>query len=412
LSWAGAPRLACIGFPHLALLLALRSHPELAKEAVLVGTSGKHERLVVLAASRAAVAMGASPGQDWRQSELSCPEAVRLVADPAEVARLRQEVRSALYDCSPLVEWTDDTTAYLDLGGRDPNLPSESARAAQLGRVVQQVLLVPPSIGVGQSRFVAFAAAKVAGPGRVRLVPSGRAAEFLADWPVGDLPLSPKTRERLFSFGLSSCGDCISVPLPDLQRQLGPDGLLLHRLCLGLDPASISPWRELPPCGVRRVLAGVVEDTESLRFGGPELASRLATRLAQAGRAARRLRLLLLDEDAAGGAVVMGQPGVFWDEISPPSAVATAEELLAPILRLLSRARCRVLVIELQALDLVDPPATQALLWPGGNARREEITQAVARLHDRFGAELVWRVSVKAGHPGDIPAERLAWSPG
>jgi nucleotidyltransferase/DNA polymerase involved in DNA repair len=412
LSWVGPPRLACIVFPHLALILALRSHPELAKEAVLVGASDKHQRPVVLAASREAVLMGAIPGQDWRQSELSCPEAVRLVADPTEVARLRQEVRSALYDCSPLVEWTDDTTVYLDLGGRDPRWPTESSRTSRLGRAVQQVLLVPPSIGVGQSRFVAFAAAQVAGPGRARLVPSGGAAEFLADWPVGDLPLPPKTRERLFSFGLGSCGDCISVPLPELQRQLGPDGLLLHRLCLGLDPASISPWREPPPCGIRRVLAGAVEDTESLRFGASELASRLAARLAQVGRAAGRLRLLLLDEDAAVGTVVAGQSGVFWDEISPPSVVTTAEELLPPILSLLSRARCRVLVIELQALDLVAPPAAQALLWPGGNARREEITQSVARLHDRFGAELVWRVSVKAGHPGDVPEERLVWSSG
>ena len=82
------------------------------------------------------------------------------------------------------------------------------------------------------------------------------------------------------------------------------------------------------------------------------------------------------------------------------------EEIFGPVLSVMRVPHFQ------QALDLVAPPAAQALLWPGGNARREEITQSVARLHDRFGAELVWRVSVKVGHPGDVPEERLVWSSG
>ena len=411
MSRGGAPRLACVSFPHLALVLAWRAHPELAQEAVLVGSRDRAGRMVVLAASPAAVAMGAHPSQDWRQAELACPNAARLLADPAEVGLLRQQLRLALYNCSPLVELTDDTMAYLDLGDRDARWATEASRASYLGREVQQALLLPPALGVGQSRFVALVAARIAGPGRARLVPAGRAAEFLADWPVAELPLPAGTRERLLSFGLRTCGDCVAIALPDLQRQLGPDGLLLHRLCRGLDQALINPWRSPPPCGVRRVLAGVVDDTESLRFGAPELASGLSLELARLGLAATRLRLVLREEDAQDGAVVAGQPGVFWEEISPPTPVATAEELLPPILSLLSRARCRVLVIELQALDLVAPPAVQAMLWPAGRARQEEIGQAAARLQERFGESFVWRVAVRPGHPGDIPEERLVWLP-
>ncbi|MHB1527056.1 MAG: DNA polymerase Y family protein [Candidatus Dormibacteria bacterium] len=411
MSRGGAFRLACVRFPHLALVLAWRAHPELAQEAVLVGSRDRAGRMVVLAASQAALAMGAQPNQDWHQAELACPNAARLLANLAEVDRLRQELRLALYNCSPLVELTDDTMAYLDLSDRDARWATEAARASHLGREVQQTLLLPPALGVGQSRFVAWVAAQTAGPGRARLVPAGGAAEFLADWPVAELPLPSATRERLLSFGLRTCGDCVAIALPDLQRQLGPDGLRLHRLCLGLDQAAINPWRSPPPCGVRRVLAGVVEDTESLRFGAPELASGLSRELARLGLAATRLRLVLWEEDAQDGAVVAGQPGVFWEEISPPTPVATAEELLPPVLGLLSRARCRVLVIELQALDLVAPPAEQAVLWPAGRARQEEIGQASARLQDRFGEALVWRVAVSSGHPGDIPEERLVWRP-
>ncbi len=405
-------RLACVSFSHLALILAWRDHPELTSEAVLVGSCSRDGRGIVLAASAAAQAMGAHIGQDLRQAELACPEAVRLRADPIRMDQLREQLRAALYECSPLVELTTDSQVYLDLGGRDARWATEAARSAHLGRSVQQVLGVPPSVGVGQSRFVALVASSKAGPGRVRRVPYGAVADFLSDWPVSMLPLPPRTVERLQGFGLQSCGDCISIPLPDLQRQLGADGLTLHRLCLGQDSALISPWREAPPCGVRRVLAGVVEDSESLRFGAAELAERLAAKLSCRGRASGRLRLLLLDEDAAEGVVTAAQPGVFWDEIEPPAPVATAEELLPPILSLFARARCRALVIEIHALDLTQPPATQSPLWAVGGARSADIGRAAARLAQRFGPELVWRVEVRAGHPGDIPEERLVWSPG
>ncbi|MGA9775738.1 MAG: hypothetical protein WBU92_07430, partial [Candidatus Dormiibacterota bacterium] len=260
---SGAPRLACINFPHLALSLAWRAHPELRGEAVLVGPRHRSGREVVLAASEAALARGARPGGEWRQAEIACPEAVQLPEDQTAISELRQEMRLVLQDLSPLVEWVDDTLAYLDVRGRDLRLPTEAALASQLGRSVQRLLLVPPRLGVGQSRFTAWVAAQTAGPGRIRLVPSGGAAQFLADWSVERLPLPDSTRERLRDFGLTTCGDCSSIPLPDLQRQFGPDGLLLHRLCLCRDRATVSPWRTPPPCGMRRVLAGPVADTEA-----------------------------------------------------------------------------------------------------------------------------------------------------
>ncbi len=405
-------RLGFLGFPHLALILVWRAHPELVSEAVLVGASTVAGREVVLAASSAARARGAHPGQDFRQAELACPEAVRLRADPIAVDRLREQLLLALYDFSPLVELVDDSEAYLDLGGRDPRWETEAARAAHLGRSVQRILGSAPAVGVGQSRFVARAAAARAGSGRIRLVPYGAAASFLADQPVAGLPLPPRTVEQLLGFGLLTCGDCATIPLPDLQRQLGPDGITLHRLCLGQDTAALTPRRETPPCAVRKVLAGVVENSESLRFGAPELAAMLAAELARRNLASGRLRLLLLDEDAAGGMVGAGQPGVFCDEVATPARVATSQELLPPILSLLSRVRCRVLIVELQALDLAPPPAAQTRLWAVADGRREEIGRAVARLQERFGPELVWRVELRPQHPGDIPEERLVWSTG
>ncbi|HVB52639.1 MAG TPA: hypothetical protein VNF24_00385 [Candidatus Acidoferrales bacterium] len=403
--------LACFTFPHLALVLAGRAHPELGGEPVLVGGQNQGGRQVVVAASPVAWAKGVRPGQEWRRAEVLCPLAVRLEVDRAQVAELRRQARLALASCSPLMEWGDDASAYVDLAGSDPLRPEESSRAAHCGRALQEALGVTPSVGVGPSRFSAWVAAQLAAPGRVRLVPEGKAAEFLASWPVTALPIPPEVGERLIQFGLHTCGDCTAITMVDLQRQFGPDGILLHRLCRGLDSARIDPWREPPPCGVRRVLAGGVEDSESLRFGAAELARGLAQELSRQGRAAGRIRLVLRGEDEPQRPSSADQQ-TWWGEVAPPTPLATADELMGPLLSLFGRARLLtpVTVVELAAFDLVAPPVTQVGLWQGRAADREVVQRAVDRLHDRFGKGLVWRVEVRPGHPGDVPEERFVWS--
>lgn len=400
-------RLACVCFPHLGLALAWRAHPELRGEAVVLGPRSVSGREVVVAASAPALARGVRPGQGWRQAEIACPEAVRLSEDVAAIEELRREARLVLYGISPLVEWVDDSTAYLDISRGSLGLPTEAAVGAEIGRSIERVLSSAPSLGIGQSRFVAWAAAQRAGPGRMRLVATGQAVQFLSGWPVEQLPLEPTIVERLREFGLGSCGDCAAVPLGDLQRQFGPDGLRLHRLCSGQDEAMIDPWLEPPICGTRRVLAGVVADTETLRFGAPEVAAALAAELAVQRRAASRLRLLVGSEESSG-------PGArqdSWEEVRLRTPAYSAEELLPPVLGLLARVRQPVRVLELQALDLGAPPARQHQLWATAADHRPDIERAAARLQERFGGRLVWRVSIRPGHPGDVPEEQLSWRP-
>ncbi len=405
-------RLAYLGVPHLSLLLTWRAHPELRTEPVLVAGNSGGGRTVVLAVSPAAAAAGVKPGQDWRRAQIACPKAVQLEADPAALAQLRRRALLALTECSPLVEWDRDVGAYLDLGGHDPRHRQEAARAASCGRTLQRELGVPPQVGVGPSRFSAWVAARGAAPGRMRLVPAGGAAQLLATWPVTGLPIPPLTQERLLQFGLRTCGDCLTVPLPDLQRQLGPDGLLLHRLCQGTDSTLLHPWREPLPCTARGGLAGAVDDLESLRFGAPQLAAELAGHLRSRGQAAGRIRLLLLGAEVERNASVdLGRKReVWWRELAPPQPLATQEELLGAALNLLGQVHLDfpVAAVELQALELVAALAHQGGLWrsPASDAA---VAAAAGRLRDRFGAGLVWRVSLRPGHPGDAPEERLIW---
>ncbi len=410
------PRLACLRFPHLALVRAWRVHPELRAEPVLVFGPGPDGRPVVVAASPAARAAGAIPGQRLRQAETACPGAARLPLDPEGVAELRRMALTALADCSPWVEWTDDATVHLDGSGRHLRHPDEAGWAAACGRCCAAALGVPPAVGVGGSRFTAFAAATAAGPGRVRRVAPGAEAGVLAAWPVAELPITNVAQTRLLAFGLTTCGDCAAVPAADLQRQLGPEGLWVHRLACGRDAAQLRPFRQPPAFGVRLVLAGAVQDREALRFTAPRLAEAVAARLRAAGRAAGRLRLVLRAEDDPDAPVEAGRPsvGCWWGERVPPQPAATAAELLPVVLGLIGSAAPAgtVLVLERGALELLPVPARQIDLWHRHDADREAIAQAVARLHDRFGPGLVWRVQLRESVPDDWPERRLAWIPG
>ncbi|HVA21815.1 MAG TPA: hypothetical protein VNN74_06950 [Candidatus Micrarchaeia archaeon] len=414
---AGAqPRLACLRFPHLALVRAWRVHPELRDEAVVVFGPGPGGQPVVTAASAAAQAAGVTRGQPLGQAEAACPGAARLPQDLLGMAELRRAALTALADCSPLVEWTDDATVHLDGTGRHLRHPDEASWAAACGRQLDAQLGVPPAVGVGESRFTAHAAATAAGPGRVRRVAPGKAAAFLAPVAVAELPISAEARDRLCAFGLHTCGDCAAVPAADLQRQLGPEGLFVHRLACGRDLAQLRPWREPPVFGVRLVLAGTVVDREALRFVAPRLAEAVAGRLREAGRAAGRLRLVLRAQDDPDAPVAAGPPytGCWWGERIPPQPVATAAELLPVVLGLIGSALPEepVLVLELCALELQPIPTRQVDLWHRHDADREAIAQAAARLHDRFGPGLVWQVRLREGAPDDLPERRLAWAPG
>ncbi len=404
-------RLACLSFPHLALVLAWRAHPELKPEPVLVSGADGSGRVVVVAASWAATNKGVRPGQDLNRATTLCPLAARVTHAPRDLAELRQQARLALAGLSPLMEWADDSQAYVDLSGNDPRLAQPGQRAAACGRALQATLGLSPQVGVGPSRFSAWVAAQRAAPGRVHQVPLGRVVEFLASWPVTRLPIPEEIQERLLQFGLTTCGDCAVLTPAELQRQFGPDGIRLHRLCRGLDGAAIDPWREEPACGVRRTLAGGVEDSEALRFGARELARGLAQELRRQGRAAGRIRLVLRAED---GSETHRDRQLWWGEVAPSLPMASVEELLGPLLGLFRRARppLPVGVVELDALDLLPEPGRQFGLWQGRTADPESVQREVDRLHDRFGKGLVWRIEVRPGHPGDLPEERLAWRAG
>jgi DNA polymerase-4 len=254
-------RLLCARHPHLGLVAALRRHPELRGEAVIIG-GAPELRLPVLAASAAAVAAGVCPGQPLRQAQQLCPQAVFVGVDGGDLERLRADVIAALGRLSPAVEVGGEESCC-DLSGNHAVFPDEGRWAAAIARALVETLDGGlPAVGVGSTRFVARMAALASEPRHVRLVPAGGEAAFLAPLPLGMLPVDPAIGARLAALGLDCLGAVANLSPVELQRQFGAEGLVLHRLCRGEDGSYLLVDTSPRRAAERVVFDGAVGDLE------------------------------------------------------------------------------------------------------------------------------------------------------
>ncbi len=356
-------------------------------------------RLPVLAASAAAAACGVARGQPLRQAQQLCPQAAFVSIDNGDMQRLRADVATALGGLCPAVE-TGDEESYCDLSGSHVAYPDEGRWAAAIARTLMETLDGElPRVGVAGTRFVAHIAALVSEPRHVRRVPAGAEASFLAPLPLGLLPVDPAIGARLAALGLDCLGAVANLSPVELQRQFGAEGLTLHHHCHGEDEGDLS-LDQTPRRAVERVvLDGAVSDLEVLRFAAHRCATDLGAQLRDRGLVAVTVALALELEGAPGLQVT----------VPPPLPAGNAAELWAAVLGLLGEVRPRAPVTAIRLeVELRGAAGRQADLWRGGDAEREQVLAAAARLQRRYGETALRRPRL-ATDPGDLPERRFHW---
>ena len=362
------PRVLCARFPHLALVVAWRGHPELRSEPVIVGGTPEL-RLPVLAASAAARASGVHPGQPLREAQQRCPGAAFVAADEVAVAHLREELLSRLNRLAPVVE-VGDEVAWCDLTGRHAAHPDSTGWAVAVARCIQELLDDDDiAVGVASSRQVAEIAARQAGPHHIRRVAPGEEAAFLAPLPLSVLPLEPAVAARLAALGLDCVGAVANLSAADLQRQFGPVGMdLWHQARGGDGRGEWSPGHGL---------------------GIPDPPRRLGERILLEGGTG--------DEPSGLRITPLQQPG------SGAELWPVALELLAGM-----ALTAPVTAVRLEVEGLRPGAGRQVDLWRGGDAAGEEIGGVASRLRARFGQTAVRRAELTVD-PGDLPERRFRW---
>jgi protein ImuB len=304
----------------------------------------------------------------------------------------------ALDDLSPRVEAVEPGVALVDVTGLGPMWGSErriAARAAMLARAVAPLRV---RCGIGDNRWLASLAARLARFERANAPAAFRSLEVdeLRDLPLGLLPADPATRQRFALFGLTTFGQLADLPRSAVGAQFGATGERLQALARGHDPRPLVPRRR-PERVARRAtfdppLDGIGAVGLTLRRLAAELCDPLRTRHLAPGRATLVLRL----EDAPSVRVAQAFP----QPALEPDWIA---RLLLSRIEAAARRRPevagedepRVASVTLAFDRLTDPATTQLPAFEARAGRWEELRWSLERIRHRFGEGRLWRAVVE-----------------
>ncbi|QYG92032.1 DNA polymerase Y family protein [Iamia sp. SCSIO 61187] len=391
----------------------------------------------VVAASAAARAVGVTEGLRRREAQRRCPDAVLVPADPARDARVFEPLVGALEAVTPRVEVTQPGTVAFGTRGPSRFHGGDGPLGARVVEVLAATLHPPGPVrvGIADGAFAAACAAlsttdlagaagerasgvterasgvteRASGVVRtdeVTVVPPGRAAAFLAPWPVAvaadhlGIPEAEVAADVLRRLGLGTLGAVATLDPADVLGRFGDPGTLLHRLARGLDPRPLATRRPAPELAVAGEVDPPVERVDHLAFRAVALADGLHARLARDGLACLRLGI---EVETEHGEVRRRS----WRHEGGLTAAAVAERarwqldgwLTGPVADRPSAGITRIL---LDPEEVVPARGRQLGFWGGETRLDEGAARALARVAALLGTDAVTVPELVGGRgPGD-----------
>ncbi|MCS6581134.1 DNA polymerase Y family protein [Curtobacterium citreum] len=253
---------------------------------------------LVFASSASAREQGVVRGLRVREAQARCPELLVQPYDDALDHRAFEPVIRAVEAAVPGVEVLRPGTLALRARGPARYYGGERAAAATLAGIAADHGAPAVRAGVADTPFAADQAARArpVRPGeRVRLVPVGASADFLAHLPLGVLG-DPDLTTVLDRLGITTLGDFAALCDEQVRDRFGVAGAFLHRLAGGRDPREIAA-REIPPeLRVEASFEPPLDRADQIAFAFRRSADDFAERLRAAGLVATTIRVGIVDE--------------------------------------------------------------------------------------------------------------------
>jgi len=392
-------RLACVTVPNFRIALERRRAPRLAKRPVAIGEPPPGENQV-LDCSPEAAALGIRAGMPLRDARTIVPDLVLLPPDPIFYSRASESMLDALEAAEPLVESGEPGTTFAAI---DPHADAvaESGAAERLVRAILAASGVRASAGVGEGKFVAWAAATVSAPGEVSVVPAGSEQRFLAPLSTSFLPVSYDAQRKLALYGLRTFGDVAQLEIGPVQAQFGREGRTLWELARGIDPTPFLPRERREPISGSLTMPAPTVNGAALVIAARQLAGRLLQRPTMRYRHVRQLRLCLalLDGGSWERTLTFREP--LGDE---DSIVFVLKKLIEPL-----QLAGPVEEMTLEFVGLTAETGKQrSLLFAEQARRRAQMLAALRQLKARFGGESQVARVVEVEPWSRIPERRYA----
>lgn len=310
-------RIVCLCIPHFALRVAVLRQPEHDGGTLILSSTSQSGRAVVVDATAEARSKGIRPGISVREAIVLYPEAIILLPNPVEEARIGNEILDRLEQMSPLVEVDADDPGcwYIDLTGleRHDDSPAHAAR-----RFLQAIPAVfRPRAGIAPGKFAARVAAGMAAPSAVQTIDPANVRTFLSTASVTWLPSPDDTIHELQRLGLETLSDLANLPGPKVAARFGPAGRIAWGLAQGIDPRPVVPRPQVATFSETLVMPTPAVSREMLLAGLRQLITRIFSQPELRGKQVRELNLsaiiergqswertLVLKEPSSAGGVI------------------------------------------------------------------------------------------------------------
>lgn len=397
------PRMATLWCPDWPVTAA-RMTSEAPGDAAVAVVTANH----VIACSPVARGAGVRRGMRRREAQSRCPDLVVLARDEAAEARCFEPVIVAVESLVPAVEVMRPGLAAVGVRGPVRHFAGEPALVDALWQAVGWLTEDACQIGVADGAFAAEQAAR-----RAMIVPAGRSAEFLADFPVTTLKAFGNTAlvDLLQRLGIHTLGGFAALPARDVMSRFGPVGAWAHRQAGGRDDRPIVVRDPPAECTVTVELETPVDRVDIVAFSARSAAERFISDLAARGLSCACFELEAFTDNGETLARRWRHPAV----LTAPDVVDRIRWQLEGWLHGATstaqggqRPTAGITRLRFVPVETVPSGTHQQALWGGVGAAGERAHRALARVQTMLG---LGSVVVPVVEGGRGPVDRTALVP-
>lgn len=278
--------------PNFLAQSAARERQELRKKAFAL-LEGEAPNETVVAASRAALALGVRAGMSRVQAE-AFPGVLTLPRNMDHECAAHTALHAVACTFSPRIESIEEHpgTYALDIHGMNKLFTDTTELATRLYRSIKSAGFL---VNVAASENFHTALCLAQGRPGVTIVPHNSEAAALAELPINVLPLTEEQRTTFSTWGIRTCAELAALSEVDLISRMGQAGKKLYSLACGEHPHLMLPIEpDFEADLVERIdLEFPIEELERLLFLLSRMTSSLLDRVCSRALAIGSLRVVL-----------------------------------------------------------------------------------------------------------------------
>ena len=202
------------------------------------------EKGEIFACSAAARREGVKRGLRLREAQSRCPDLLVFPYEADLDIRLFEPVLAAIEEVMTGTQLLRPGMCAIRSRGPSRFYGSDDEAALWLLDTLDSLGITDARVGIADGPFTAEHAARSTTRPRIRIVPEGGSAEFLAPLPVRLLD-RPQLATLLQRLGIHTLGEFAAMDADDVAARFGQDGAHLHALSGGLDSRPVIP--RVPP---------------------------------------------------------------------------------------------------------------------------------------------------------------------